>query len=303
MSIQVIGDAILDEFCIGTVRGLSPEAPVPVLRNPSSTKRLGGALNTYKNIASLGGNVLIDSIIGDDDAGEDIARLSLEVPGTANLLPIKGFRTPHKVRYSSNGHSFMRVDFEDTYDSRTDLDLGSHESKLFTSDTKSKILVISDYGKGLISDNRARKIISDASSSFVIVDSKKTNFDVFENAGLVTPNLLEGRLATGLEEPSEIIEAISKSTKGAVLLTLGARGMLFLDKGGCPVHIEAEAQEVSDVTGAGDSVVAAISVALSEGSSLLEAITWSAKVASIAVAHSGTYAVSRIEAGSWKNVV
>lgn len=301
MSIQVIGDAILDQFCIGTVQGLSPEAPVPVLRNPTSTSRLGGALNTYKNISSLGGVVSINSIIGDDEAGEEIARLSLEVPGKANLHTVPGFKTPHKVRYASNGHSFMRIDYEDTYDSKTDLDFQGNESKLFNIDPKSKVLVISDYGKGLISESRARRIISDAASSFVIVDSKKTNFENFANAGLVTPNLLEGRLATGLEEPSEIVEAVSKVTNGAVLLTLGAGGMLFLDKGGSPIHIEAEAQEVSDVTGAGDSVVAAISVALSEGSSLLDAISWSAKVASIAVSHSGTYSVSRIEAGSWTN--
>jgi D-beta-D-heptose 7-phosphate kinase/D-beta-D-heptose 1-phosphate adenosyltransferase len=297
LTILVLGDAILDEFCVGDVKGLSPEAPVVILRNPVSSSHLGGALNTARNIATLGGNVAVVSIVGDDPAGCRLTEL-VENEFTSSLLgTISNYKTPYKIRYSSNSHSFLRIDYEEPR--LTTLD-EQFESKALALVSKSEIVVVSDYDKGLVSNELAVKLATTPEPRFKIVDTKKTNLSLFQGVDLITPNLIEGRIATGLEDPADIAKEIQRLTKAAVLLTLGAKGMLLLDKSGNSYVVEAMARDVSDVTGAGDSVVAGISVALSEGAPLLDAVTWSAKVASIAVIHSGTYAVSRIEAGHWK---
>lgn len=299
MSVLVVGDAILDEFCEGAVRGISPEAPVPVLFNPASKFRLGGALNTFLNIKGLSGEAKFQSIIGRDESGSKVQSLGEGEHPFVNFTVIENYSTPHKIRFSSNGHQFLRVDRELSLDP-DDLSFPPEYYESVLEDAlESKIIVISDYRKGAVPSRLVNEIISQNKGKTIIVDSKNPNLAIFKGASLVTPNLTEGRAATGFTNPESIVNALQNQVGGSVLLTLGADGMLLSDNGGAPVHVPAIAQEVSDVTGAGDSVVAGISVALSEGASLIEAVRWAAQVSAVAVQHNGTYVVSRKEVPSW----
>lgn len=299
MRVLVVGDSILDEFCEGAVRGLSPEAPVPVLLNPASKFRLGGAINTFLNIKELRGEAKFQSIIGSDKSGSKVQSLSLGEQPFVNFTVIENYSTPHKIRFSSNGHQFLRVDRELSLDPDELSFPPEYFESVLEDALESTIIVISDYRKGAVPSKLVNEIISQSTGKTIIVDSKNPHLEIYRGASLITPNLNEGRAATGLTNPESIVSALQNHVGGSVLLTLGADGMLLSDNGARPVHVPAIAQEVSDVTGAGDSVVAGVSVALSEGASLIEAVRWAAQVSAVAVQHNGTYVVSRKEVPSW----
>lgn len=301
---MVVGDSILDEFRDGTASRVSPESPVLVLDNPVSTRSLGGALNAFHNVVGLGQKGELRSLIGDDDAGNEILTGFTSVLKPEYFFVDRDYKTPHKIRYSSHGHQLLRVDYE----SKGSF-LGSNPSQhpilswieaVDESMTVGSILVISDYCKGALPDYVCRRLMTKFKASTILVDSKNREMSLFSGAAMVTPNLSEGKFATGETEPHEIVKALQKMTGGNVLLTLGAEGMLFLSKEGEIHTIEAKVQEITDVTGAGDTVIAAIAVALSEGASTLEAVRWSALAASNAVSHLGTHAVSRTAINDWR---
>lgn len=296
--ILVIGDVMLDRYWYGDVTRLSQEAPVPVVAMTSEECRAGAAANVGMNCASLGADVTVMGFAGNDD-NKAILEAILEAHGVAHrLFSSDDIRTTTKLRIIGKKQQIVRVDFdqEQNYNLRFDL-LQSITSKTHAD---YDILILSDYNKGVLGGDVCRMIINGASMAGqrVIVDPKGHDYRRYHGANLVKPNLDEIKEMTGGwsndEELSGRIGKIRAEEKiGVVLLTRAADGMtLYSD---VTHHIPAQAHEVYDVTGAGDTVMAALAVELANGKTLLEAATIANVAAGIVVQKFGTATVSRAE--------
>lgn len=293
MTAVVIGDVMLDVFEEGSVERISPEAPVPVLLNPQGVDALGGAANTARNMVGLGSRSTLIGLIGDDHDGDRCRELVRESGVTDALCRANGWRTTKKHRFLALGQQILRVDIEEPIPHYIHELVLCHLMRVVSD---ASVIVVSDYDKGLIRDELAKAIVSAACTSGipVIVDTKRADPTVFAGCTIVAPNLVEATRMTGIANPAEAAERIASMTRSAVLITLGADGMLLFDRGRT-CQIPSHAREVADITGAGDSVTAAVSVALAGGASFLEAAKFATDVAAVAVAHRGTYAVSCID--------
>ncbi len=299
--VLVLGDLMLDHYIWGTVKRISPEAPVPVVDVNSESVRLGGAGNVVNNILGLGGQVSFCSVIGDDTAGEWI-RERVESKGMdLTGLIIEDHRpTTKKTRIVAHQQQVVRFDHEargallsKTHRQVIDYVLGELP--------RVDCLAISDYSKGVITKRLLQKILPAALERGipVVVDPKVNHFNLYKNVTLVTPNNLEASQASGIEiqdEPS-LLKAgetiLKKLSCNAVLITRGEHGMSLFEKGGTVTHIPTEAKEVFDVTGAGDTVLSTLSLALSVGSSLPDAARLANCAAGIVVGIVGTAAIER----------
>lgn len=287
--ILVVGDAMLDVVCRGVVERLSPEAPVPVLKNPVEDHHLGGAANTAANVRGLGATVTLLSSVGDDADGRRLTAL-LDTVGVDAHLETSCTRTTRKTRFLADSHHLLRVDHEVPHPSTAEFD---NSPQILALLHDCDVLLISDYCKGFVRPAMAHTLITRAvdQGKPTVVDTKATRLDTFRGATVLTPNLSEARAATGEEDPLKAAHVIRNLVGSHVLLTLGARGMLALTDTG-PTSIPSHALEVSDVTGAGDTVAAAVAVALASGQSLVEAAEFASRAAAVAVGHAGTYTVS-----------
>lgn len=290
----VIGDVMLDVFSEGSATRISPEAPVPVLSNPRHREVLGGAANTALNVRTLGAEARIVGVIGDDAAGRRCASLALESGLVDGLVVSAEHPTTVKTRYVASGQQIMRLDVESKAVPAT-----AHGRLIdAVRDTlgDASCVIISDYQKGAISADVVTAIIEAATAAGVpvVVDSKCKDFSIYRGARVITPNHLEATAATGEEDSDKAAALLAAATGGDVIVTLGPDGMLVRSEEGT-TRVPSEVQEVSDVTGAGDTVTAAVAVALAEGASVLEAAQWATAAAAVAVAHHGTYAVRRAE--------
>ena len=297
-----VGDVMLDHFLYGTVDRISPEAPIPVLNVVRQDTMLGGAGNVVRNLVTLGAQARFVTIIGKDGDGKDIAR---QIKGHGiKETPIidDGRRTSTKTRYIAGVQQVLRADRE------TALPLSAKtEAKLIqgakTGMRTCHAVVLSDYGKGVLSGGIAAKIIKIARNAkkAIIVDPKGTDFGRYRGADLITPNQGELAAATGLktETDAEVIKAARRLIKdhrfGAVLVTRSAKGMTIVPApgkdGGGVIHLAAETQEVFDVSGAGDTVTATIAAALGAGADLSDAAALANVAAGIVVGKVGTAAV------------
>lgn len=297
--VHVVGDVMLDVSEDGEVTRVSPEAPVVVLRNPVVREALGGAANTAANVQSLGASAEIFGVVGTDDAGRRCQRLARAAGMGRSLFAEESYRTTVKRRFLSGGHQIMRLDIEEDSapaDARKGV-ASSVEDAMF----RASGVVLSDYAKGVVTADLASRVIAAAAGLPVVVDSKATDLAIFRGCTVIAPNHHEAAAATGLDDPRLAAQAIAERTASAVVVTLGAQGMLLLEHGSF-THIPSAAVAVADVTGAGDTVTAALAVALSEGESMREAVRWANAAAAVAVAHPGTHSVVRAEVdrgGSW----
>jgi rfaE bifunctional protein kinase chain/domain len=291
MKAVVIGDIMLDIFEEGRVDRISPEAPVPVLLNPRGHDVLGGAANAARNIASLGTPAVLMGLIGDDRNGHRCRALAAEGVLTDALAAVSDWRTVVKHRFLAGGQQMLRVDSEDPLP-RDAVEVLVPRVGV-TIDGASAV-VLSDYDKGVVTEKVARAAIDAARAARipVVVDSKRLDPMVFAGCTVIAPNLTEATRMTGTSDPEAAAGQIARMTESAVLVTLGAAGMLLYEDGRMH-HIPSRVKEVADITGAGDSVTAGLTVALVEGGSLLEAAEYAAAVAAVAVEHKGTYAVQR----------
>lgn len=291
-TIVVVGDVMIDSNQESASPRLSPEAPVVVMTNPTATHALGGSANTAANVRALGHEVVSVGLIGHDEAGDLAVRLLAEREISNALVVSATHRTTIKTRFRVGGQQLMRLDYEDTTVNAADAQ--ALAATTIDALEGAAAVVISDYRKGVVTDELARAVISQAQASGipVVVDSKKTDLSCFEGASVIAPNHHEAKAATGHDDPQAAARAISDVTRGAVIVTMGVNGMIVFD-GGEFVHIPTLAHEVSDVTGAGDTVTAALAVALAEGASVVQAARWATAAAAEAVAHRGTYAVPR----------
>lgn len=301
--VLVLGDAMLDEYLLGQCARLSPEAPVPVLHVRSTRRVLGGAANTAANIVSLGGRATLVTLVGDDDAGATLRACAADA-GVDLLAVPSGSATLRKTRVVSQMQQIVRLDYEDVGepdDRVTARILAALDQSLGSCD----IVVISDYAKGFVSAALSRAIIDRAHATGlqVLVDPRPQHRDYYYGCDYITPNWRESRGLLGLsdakasrEEIDVVARALSVQLNTNVVLTLGPDGIAFCSRDGAErFSMPTLAQEVFDVSGAGDTVVAALALALAAGAEHETALGLANRAASVVVGKFGTATVSAQE--------
>jgi len=304
--VRVVGDVMLDRFVYARVSRISPEAPVPVLAIEREMTSLGGAGNVARNIASLGGRATLIGGRGEDDAGDHISELLARESAIEDaLVVLEDARTTEKIRYIADQQQVMRADREAPWpDSVNAMALAAAREAVPHHD----VLVISDYAKGFLPPALVRGLIALARSSGkpVIVDPKGVELSHYDGASVITPNRSEAGLvtgmATGMETGGDVAAAAAAQTLltrlpalGAVLITRGPAGLSLAERGRDIVHVPSRAREVFDVSGAGDTVVAALALSLAVKSDLQSAARLANIAAGIAVTMVGTAAVTATE--------
>lgn len=289
---------MLDEYVLGAVERISPEAPVPVVRMEQIDRRLGGAANVAANVASLGGKCLAVGAVGDDLAAEELRRVFRQwgLP-VAGLVCVPGVPTIRKVRVMAQHQQLLRVDYEEN---RPD---GLESEALIRTAIRCvrrhRAAVISDYGKGVISPGLITALLAECArrGARVVVDPKVGHFSLYRGVDVITPNHHEAGAASGckITGPESLLAAgrqlLEISGAKSVLITRGPEGMSLFRPGRPPLHIPTEAREVYDVSGAGDTVVATMALALAAGTDLEEAARLANRAAGIVVGKLGTATV------------
>ncbi len=298
----VIGDVMLDRFVYGRARRISPEAPIPILSITHQSQMPGGAGNVVRNIASLGGRAHLVSVVGDDAEGRELEALfNAHAAMTPHLVKSVGRPTTVKSRFVADGQQLLRSDHEATHQLQPKT-AGNLLNTFHDVVTSADIIVLSDYAKGVLSDTVLRHIIAYANEKKipVIADPKSRDFSRYRGVTLLTPNRKEMVEASGMpcDTNIEVEEAARKMIEtakiGAILVTRSEAGVSLITRTEAH-HISAEAREVFDVSGAGDSVVAALTLAFAAGASLLDAARIANLAGGIAVSKSGTAAVTKAE--------
>lgn len=299
--VVVVGDVILDEYLEGQVTRISPEAPVPVHLVTRTYQVPGGAANTARNIKLAGGDVALLSVVGCDEAGRQLrALLEQDKIEIDHLLTVEDRPTIRKTRITASSHQLVRVDWEQGHAitaEAQDKILAGLETLTFDA------LLISDYGKGALTATLLRRMIELAQKRGVpvVVDPKGRDYARYLGATLITPNRKEACDALGIDPLDGITgEELGRQLQNVfglqnILVTLGAKGMVLIPdpKTGVqePLHLPAVAREVFDVSGAGDTVVAIMTLAFAAGSSLAQAMHIANTAAAIVVGKWGTQPV------------
>lgn len=300
--VLVLGDLILDHYVHGRADRLSPEAPVPVLRAASEAFRPGGAANLAANIAALGGEATLIGLIGMDDDGERLSAVLADMPGVkGRFVATLIAPTIRKTRIMAGHQHLVRVDREEV-GAVTQDDIESLLDRFRRAAEECEIVVLSDYGKGVLSDSvlAAAIRIARARHLRIVVDPKRTDFSAYAGADFLLPNRAELRAATGLacdtDERAEIAALKAQAvTNAAIVLTRSEQGMSLFVPGAAPVHARACAREVFDVAGAGDSAAAAFALALAAGASAEDAMVLANLAGGIVVEKSGVATCSARE--------
>lgn len=293
--VLVVGDVMLDRYWFGDVNRISPEAPVPIAKINKIEDRPGGAANVARNIASLGGDVSLLSVVGLDEPSLVLEKLLNNDKVDTILKKDSSISTIVKLRVLAKNQQLIRIDFEET---------PSHEILSEVLDTFNNIIenyevvILSDYGKGGL--NHAVKMIDIAKShgKKILVDPKGSDYSKYANATIITPNRSEMRDAVGQwKDEDELIaksnELITKLNLSYLLVTRSEDGMtLFADKAH---NYPTFAQEVYDVSGAGDTVIATLGLMLANGADITDAVQIANFAAGIVVAKLGTATVSKKE--------
>ena len=295
--VLVAGDVMLDRYWSGDTGRISPEAPVPVVRVDEAEERVGGAGNVAANVAALGAGVTLLALAGEDAEAERVAQLLEQRGCVARLERLSGQRTITKLRVLSRHQQLLRLDFEQPYPAGASAGLAAACSEVIA---QHDLVVLSDYAKGTLADPRAFIEAARAAGRPVVVDPKRRDFDAYRGAAVVTPNLAELRAVVGdwrdevqLEEKARRL--VEEQDLGALLVTRSEQGMTLVPRRGGTVHLPAEAREVFDVTGAGDTVVAVLGAALAAGMDLQQAAELANTAGGIVVGKLGTATASRRE--------
>ena len=291
--VLVVGDVMLDRYWFGDVTRISPEAPVPVVRFKRQEERLGGAANVAANCAALGAKTQLLSVVGDDPEGARLKEILKQAGVKDGLRADKSIQTTQKLRVLSR-QQLLRIDFE-TAPSREVL-----ASKL--ADFKSalpacNVVILSDYGKGGLTHIAKMIGLARAAGKRVLVDPKGDDWSRYKGANVVTPNRNELADVVGSWKTEGDLERRARRLRArlgldALLLTRGSQGMSLYSKKK-PVHVKAEAREVFDVSGAGDTVIAALGTMLASGVRLEQAVRIANRAGGIKVAKLGTAVVTR----------
>ncbi len=302
-TVLIVGDLMLDHFVIGGVERISPEAPVPVVRFDREEYRLGGAANVAHNVAALGGRVEMVGIAGDDaDALRIRTGLERLQVGTSGIVTDAARCTTRKMRVvTTRNQQVARVDYEDDSEVAGALE-ASVVDRVETLAASAGAILISDYLKGVVSRGVAAAAIAAARRLGipVLVDPKVPHIDYYRGSSLITPNHHEAEAVTHMRirTSEEALAAARRFRERAgcdsVLVTRGEHGMTLLTPDG-DADLQAEAREVSDVTGAGDTVIATLTLALAAGAPLVEAARLANRAAGIVVGKFGPATVTADE--------
>ncbi len=301
--ILVVGDIMMDRFIWGKVSRISPEAPVPVVLVERETLLLGGASNVVNNIHSLGGRVSLCGVVGDDEVGQRIVKeLTQKGVDTQGLVVEEGRQTTTKTRIIAHQQQVVRIDREMTESLKPSIfrELsGFIEGNLKGFDG----IILSDYGKGLLTRDLIRTVIhrADETKKFVMVDPKLKNFFFYRGATVITPNTSEASAAAGIpvtDLPSlkRVGKVLLKRLRCRVLVvTRGEEGMALFEPDQDPYLVPTVAKEVYDVTGAGDTVIGAMALSMAAGAGVKEAAKLANHAAGIVVGKVGTATVTQEE--------
>jgi D-glycero-beta-D-manno-heptose-7-phosphate kinase len=295
-NLLVVGDVMLDRYWFGDSDRISPEAPVPVVQVSKVDERLGGAANVARNVAALGANTTILGVIGEDEAGARIGELLKQSGVNSQLEVDPKVPTTVKLRVIARQQQLIRLDFEET-PSQTALEqkLARFEKALGTAD----VLVLSDYGKGALSQVAAMIEYARAKNKVILVDPKGEDYEKYRGATVITPNRSELRQVVGRwADEADLTQRAQDLRRSlgiqALLLTRSEEGMsLFTDQG--VSHVRAQAREVFDVSGAGDTVIATLAVALAAQWPLDRAMALANRAGGIVVGKLGTATVTSEE--------
>ena len=296
-SILVLGDLMLDRYWRGDAHRISAEAPVPVVNVTGSDERPGGAANVALNIVAMGGRCILIGAVGQDDASQ-VLRAKLTAAGVeCAFVDVPDWSTIVKLRILSNDQQLLRMDFEQPLPAGTDADLmrllEQHINRVDT-------LVLQDYDKGVLGHPQDFIDLAQPQVTRILVDPKFKPLQSYAGATLLKPNAEEFRYAVGTwNSHEELVQkgrsSLHEADVDALLITAGEAGMTLVQRDGEAHHIPARPVGVHDVTGAGDTVTAALSVALSRGASMVEAAALSNAAGGIAVTKPGTAVVSEPE--------
>jgi len=297
--VLVIGDLMIDEYLRGDVHRISPEAPVPVLDLKAIEHRLGGAANTAANLARLGGRPTVIGVVGDDEGAGVLDRALRAAAIESRVCVDRDRPTTRKTRLVAGGHQIARVDAEHRapVGAAVVAALGEAIDALIA---EAEAVVLSDYAKGVVTRPLAERAIAAgrARGVPVVVDPKQRDFSIYAGATVITPNLSELEHAAGapvatLDDIDAAAAALAARLGGAALLvTRGADGMTLYRDGARGAQAPAVAREVFDVTGAGDTVVATLALALAAGLGLEDAMELASLAAGISVQRRGTSTVA-----------
>lgn len=290
----VVGDLMLDQYWDGSTARISPEAPVPVVNIENITNRLGGAGNVANNLVALGARVRLLAYAGDDESAEILCNLLTEKDISHNIFKFSECPTIKKLRVLSRNQQLIRLDVEKTFAKVDHAELiACFNNALDDCD----VVVLSDYAKGTLSDPQLFIQAARAKKIPVIIDPKRTSFSMYCDATVITPNLKELQDVVGscLNE-QEIVQKSRALMRAhnleALVITRGSEGMTVISAGSPEMHLAACSGEVYDVTGAGDTVVAALAISLAKKIHLIDAARFANLAASVVVGKIGTSTVT-----------
>lgn len=288
--VLVVGDVMLDRYWSGHALRISPEAPVPVVGVDAVEDRPGGAANVALNLAALGVDVTLMGVVGDDEAGQTLQRLlaSEGVASECHMVPERP--TTLKLRVMSRRQQLMRMDFEQPV---PDMAAQALVDRLSGQLDQVDLVVLSDYAKGALAKVADIIALCRARGLPVLVDPKGRDYDRYQGATLLTPNLSEFEAVMGVCAHDDVLLERGRALRerlslDALLITLSERGMLLVAADADPIHLPTHAQEVADVTGAGDTVLAVLAAAMAAGESLQVSASLANLAAGIVVGKLGT---------------
>ena len=294
LKIACVGDLMLDRYVYGEVSRISPEAPIPVLKTRRTTSMPGGVGNVARNVAALGGVARLGAVVGQDAAGDELIGLIEAEDAIENAVEQRAdVATIIKTRFVAAGQQLLRLDDETS-------PVGAADSDAFTG---ASVILLSDYAKGVVSDAMIAQAIAAARSAGVpvVVDPKGRDFVRYGAVDLIKPNARELAGATGLPvETDEEVEAalaalLATTTAKAIVVTRAGKGMSLMRRDGPVAHFPGRAREVFDVSGAGDTGLAALGLALGAGTSLETAVEFAILASGVVVGKAGTAVVTPAE--------
>ncbi|MES2784200.1 MAG: D-glycero-beta-D-manno-heptose-7-phosphate kinase [Pseudomonadota bacterium] len=291
--VLVVGDAMLDRYWHGAVDRISPEAPVPVVRVTREEERIGAAANVAYNIVTLGAQASFLGVVGDDEPGHRLELLLRGAGIAGHLKRDPGLKTTVKLRIIGRQQQLLRLDFENEPDHET---LASQNEAFAALAPAHDTVLFSDYGKGGLAHIGTMIARARAGKKMVLIDPKGSDYSRYSGATVITPNRAELQQVVGAWQTEEQLADKAQNLReslrlDALLVTRSEEGMTLFDASG-QLHVKAQAREVFDVTGAGDTVIATLAALVASGMSLREAMPLANKAGGIVVGKFGTATVS-----------
>ena len=291
--VLVVGDAMLDRYWYGAVDRISPEAPVPVVRVTREEERIGGAANVAYNIATLGAQASLLTVVGEDEASHKLEALVAKTGIRTHFGRDAQLQTTVKLRVIGRQQQLLRVDFENTPKSEI---LASQSATFATLLPSHQAVLFSDYGKGGLAHVGDMIALAQAEGKKILIDPKGSDYSRYSRASLITPNRAELQQVVGSWSSEEELRTKAQNLRTqlqleALLVTRSEEGMTLYDADG-EIHAAAQAREVFDVTGAGDTVIATMAALVAAGLTLRQAMPLANRAGGVVVGKFGTATVS-----------